>query len=102
MEIDRERRITRSMLIIQAYRGGAKVADIAEMYECSPKTVLRLARFAGLAKRPKAIIPVSTVKRALVQLRLKRSLREIADELKVSQGFLSQLARRNGLARYKR
>lgn len=53
LELERSRRATRSLEIIVKYANGDPVEDIAREYDCTRHTVLRLARHAGLPKRPK-------------------------------------------------
>lgn len=93
--------MARAILIIADYANGVSVIDIQNKFECSRQTVLRLARAAGLPKRPKCF-PEQIRRSALAMLELKRPLAEIKASLGCSEAYLSKLAKENNLARYKR
>lgn len=95
-----EARHDRSLRIIALYSKGMKIRDICDMFECSRNTVLRLARQAGLKKRPKSFDP-EIRNNCLIMLRANKKLAEISEAWGVSQAYVSGLAKENGLSRYK-
>lgn len=101
MQRERALRTTRSMSIIQDYAKGRPVQDMVDFYECSRNTILRLARLAGLPKRPKCF-PTKIKESTLVLLKRGVPLKDIQQKLKVSPAYASKLAKQHGLNRYKK
>ena len=100
MQIDLQRRITRSINILREYARGDKVTVIQDRYECSRQTVLRLARAAGLPKRPKRVVSEAARASILLAWDKGQPLREIALKHGVSEAFVSMHAAQNGRHRY--
>lgn len=101
LQRERSMRVTRSMDIIRCYANGDLVEDIQTLHECSRNTVLRLARLAGLPKRPKCF-SVKIKEATLSMLKSGNPLAQIQAQLGVSQAYASKLAKEHGLQRYKR
>ena len=101
IQVERSLRTTRSMMIIDRYANGDPVQEIADDFECTRGTVNRLARAAGLPKRPKSF-PVSTRQAVIKDLKTERYYSEIAARHKVSEAYISLVAKDEGLNRYKR
>jgi len=100
MQRERSIRTTRSIDILRRYTlGKQSVQEIADFYECTKSTVLRLARQAGLPKRPKCF-PTKVKKATLTMLKAGKPLAEIQALLGVSQAYASKLGKENGLQRY--
>jgi len=76
------------MLIIERYKEGKPILDICDEFEVSRGTVLRLARAAGLARRPKRRVPEEI--RAIVVEELERGdmYKEIAARYDVSESWV--------------
>jgi hypothetical protein len=88
------------MDIIRRYALGKQtVQEIADFYECTKATVMRLARQAGLPKRPKCF-PIKIKKATLTMLKQGKPLAEIKALLGVSHAYASKLGKENGLQRY--
>lgn len=98
---DRENRSIRFVRIVVAYKRGEKVLAIAKQYGCSPTTVLRYARMVGLDTRDK-FMPREIKANVIKQLRAKIPLRAISENLRVSQAYISKVAKEVGLNRYKK
>lgn len=99
LELERERRAERSLLIIQHYTDGIVVAEIQAEFDCSRNTVLRYARAAGLDRRPKCF--PSTIRNDVVKLLKEgKSYNEIRTKWKVSLAYISKVAKEEGLSRY--
>lgn len=97
---ERANRLRRCVQIIELYAKGVPVRDIVERFGCSRNTVLRYARAAGLAKRPKHF-PEKIRLAALAMYKDGRSIAEIQARLGVSQSYISNLATKEGINRRK-
>lgn len=101
LQVDQARRSTRSMMIIDRYSNGDLVQDIADEFECTRHNVLRLARAAGLPRRARGF-PVSKRQAIIKDLKAEWYYKEIAFRHKVSEAYISIVAKDEGLNRYKR
>lgn len=103
MEIDRSRRMQRTLRIAAQYRDGVKVSVIADRFECSVHTVLRIARAMDLDKRDKSDDPKRHEKILQMSRRKKRPpASEIAKACGCSVSLVCQVERANGIERYSR
>lgn len=100
MQTDLARRFERSMEIVRMYRDGVPIIEICEVFECSRGTVLRMARAAGLPRRPKNKFPEKTKTDAIEMLKQGMLQEDIAKELGTSVAWVSILGRKMGLNRY--
>lgn len=96
LELERSRRQTRALEIIMRYASGDAVEDIRADYDCSKNTVLRHARNAGLAKRPKHF-PAEVREAVVRQYKLGWPLAKIAELNGVSMAYISKTAAEDGL-----
>lgn len=99
--VERGNRLRRFVLITRDYSNGLKVDDIAAKYECSRHTVLRHARIAGLAKRPKSPVP-GRKDGILADYNAGNPVSEIAKKYGVSIGLVSRIATEAGVNRYRK
>ena len=53
LALERSKRLQRTIEIAQAYKDGDKCTEIADKYDCTRHTVIRIARLFDLSKRPK-------------------------------------------------
>jgi transposase len=102
---ERANRLRRFIVITRAYRNGDQVRDIEERFGCSRQTVLRYARLAGLAKRPKHF--PQDIRAAVIAdykemngNRPRFSVTELAALHDVSPAYVSKIAREEGISRY--
>lgn len=98
METDRSRRMQRSLAIGKQYKQGVPVDVIAERFECSIHTVLRIARTLGLPKRPRTNDPQRHKK--IVAYQGSIPAKEIAEQCKCSIALVSKVEHANGIKRY--
>jgi DNA invertase Pin-like site-specific DNA recombinase len=96
MQIDHRRRLDRMLEIVRQYRDGIPVIEIAEEFDCSRGTVLRLARAAGLAPRSKRLFTQVQRDEALRRFDNGEPLDHIANVLGTSVAWVSHLARDSG------
>lgn len=89
----------RSLKIIQDYKAGVDVNDIADRYDVTKSTVLRWARAAGLQPRPKGASEAQEAT-AIAMLQDGEPLKKIAEYVGYSEAWVSHLAKKNGLNRY--
>lgn len=95
---ERANRIKRFVLIVGAYKRGQLVQDIEAEYGCSRHTVLRYARLAGLAKRPRGFDP--SIRKATIALYQQgKPIAQIEAQLGVSQAYISKVATEEGINR---
>jgi hypothetical protein len=99
MQIDHSRRHMRTARVIAMYASGTPVQKICDKFEISRSQVLRLARMAGLAKRPKHFDP-KIKKRCLALIRRKLPHKNIAELLNISVAYVSITGKAAGLSRY--
>lgn len=98
--VERRNRAARFVLIVEEYKAGVLVNTIAAKHGCTRGTVQRYARLAGLPPRPKGSGKV--VEDLCVQLYLMEvPIKDIADELEVSQAYVSKTATKHGINRRK-
>lgn len=100
-ETERKNRSPRFLQIVSAYEKNVPIKDIIEEHKCSRNTVLRYARMAGLPKREKHFDD-SIRTQAITLLKAGAPLKEIAKTLKVSEAYVSLVAKDNGLSRRKK
>jgi len=94
---ERENRPPRYVAVIEAYKSGMPIDDIAAKFGCSKTTVHRYARMAGLY-RPNE----SSVRDGIVAMRQQgKPIAEIAARFGVSQGLVSRYCTKAGLGRKK-
>lgn len=100
MQVDHMRRFERVTKLLNKYESGQNVEEIAASFDMSRTTVLRYARQFGLPKRSKQLISDDT--RAIIIRKLKAGVpqKDICWQFGVSAGFVSQLGKKHGLARY--
>lgn len=97
---ERANRLARYIAVTRAYKQGQAVKDIQQKYGCSPQTILRYARLADLPKRPKHF-PADIRKAVLKDYAdPKLSVVQIAERHCVSPGYVSKVAREEGVSRY--
>ena len=96
--VERANRLRRFVLVTRDYASGSKVPDIAAKYECSPHTVLRHARIAGLSKRPKSPVP-GRKNGILADYIAGKPIAAIAKQYGVNQSRVSQIASDAGVLR---
>lgn len=100
MELDRSRRMSRLLVIAERYRKGVKVVDIADEFECSIHTVLRIARAMDLAKRPKSDDPARRTRVIELAKGGGLSQKQIARACGCSIALVSRIEHEVGLNRY--
>lgn len=99
-EVERQNRPPRFIEIVEDYKIGLPVETIAAKFKCSRGTVNRYARLAELPKRIKGFgTPTETATLDLYKANIP--IKEIAVALKVSEAYISKIASRNGISRYK-
>lgn len=100
VQVDHMRRFERTTQMLNKYESGQNVEEIAAAFDMSRTTVLRYARQFSLPKRPKQLISDDT--RAVIIAKLKAGVpqKDICGQYGVSAGFVSQLGKKYGLARY--
>lgn len=101
LQHDVARRIERSLNIIAEYKEGVVVENIADRYGVSRNTVLRLARMAGLPKRPKRKISDEHKATALRMLAQGELYSVIAKHVGASESWVHYLAMDHNLQRYR-
>lgn len=97
---DHERRHERALRIIAMYARGERVSKIADAYDVSTGTVLRLARASGKPRRSKRLFDDDVVAGVLAQLRDNVAYKEIARTFGVSEAWISLTAKAHDLRRY--
>lgn len=99
---DRERnnRIVRFFNVLNAYKLGKPVNDIEKQYGCTKSTILRYARLAGLEKRPRGV-STEVREKVIALYRLGLPIAQIQAQCGVSQAYISTLAVKEGISRYK-
>jgi uncharacterized protein YerC len=95
---ERANRLSRFVIIANAYRRGQPVRDIEAKYGCSRNTVLRYARLAGLPKRDRGFEP--GIRDAVIALYAQgKPIAQIQAQLGVSQAYISKTATEEGINR---
>lgn len=100
IEHDRSRRFQRTAAIAVKYDKGTRVQDIADEFEVSSHTVLRIARAYGLKKRPRQRFGNEIKKGVLTDWKANMPLTAIAKTWGVSVAYVSYTAKAAGLTRY--
>lgn len=97
LNFERGKRVERILLIAQRYAAGAKTQKIADDFECSPHTVIRIARVFEIPKRERGNV---YLKKACIKA-YKRGLPivGIASKLKRSEAWVSKIAGERGILR---
>lgn len=98
---ERANRLARYIVVTRAYENGEHVDRIVNRYGCGRTTVLRYARLAGIAKRPKHL-PEEIRRSVLREYRAGVPVATIALTHDVSQAYVSTVAGKEGLTRRKR
>lgn len=92
---ERENRPPRYIAVVNAYKAGDPINEIAERFGCASTTVHRYARMAGLY-RPKE----STVRDGILAMyQLGKPISEIAAKFGVSVALVSKYANEAGIGR---
>lgn len=95
---ERENRPPRYIAVVNAYKAGDRIDDIASRFGCSRGTVHRYARMAGLY-RPNE----SSVRDGIIAMyQLGKPIATIAAHFGVSQALVSKYATEAGINRNKR
>lgn len=95
---ERANRLSRFVVIANAYRRGQPVRDIEAKYGCSRNTVLRYARLCGLPKRDRGF--ESGIRDAVIALYVQgKPISQIQAQLGVSQAYISKTATEEGINR---
>lgn len=100
LDFERGRRQQRALEIAMRYAAGDEtVEDIASDYGCAKGTILRHARLAGLAKRPRCL-PAEVRAAVIDDYKNDVPISIIAERHRVSQAYVSKVATEEGINRY--